>query len=217
MFKVRNLGCSLDDMVLISVSDAAYGAMPGGHSQGGNLVMMAHPQVLQGSGPVCILEGNSTKVHRVVRCSMSAEISALATAYEHGDFVRAVLAELLDADFKVQRWKAQVSRWRHVLATDAKTGYDAVSSEVLPSDRKIAVDVAVLWAVLEADVGCFIRWVPGSEMAGDGLTKWGHNKVLCRVIAQGEWAPADNEQAQALRKLAAVKKAMWRKNHKPAQ
>ena len=180
--------------------------------------MLAHPNVLQGRGPVCILEGNSTKVHRVVRCSMSAEISSLATAYEHGDFVRAVIAELLDADFNIQRWKAHVSRWRHVLATDAKTGYDAVSSEVLPTDRKIAVDVAVLrQAVLEADVGCFIRWVPGSEMVGDGLTKWGHNKVLCRVIAEGEWALADNDEARQLRKLAAVKKAMWRKSHKPVQ
>ena len=172
--------------MLISVSDAAYGAMPGGHSQGGNLVMLANPGVLQGRAPVCILEGNSTKIHRVVRCSMSAEISALATAYEHGDFVRAVLAELLDDRFQIQHWKGHAAQWRHVLATDAKTGYDAISSETLPSDRKIAVDVAVLrQAVLEEDVGCFVRWVPGSEMAGDGLTKWGHNKVLCRVISEG--------------------------------
>ena len=176
--------------------------------------MLAHPDVLTGAGPVCILEGNSTKVQRVVRCSMSAEISALATAYEHGDFVRAVLAELLDFDFDIKRWKAHVSKWRHVLATDAKTGYDAISSEALPADRKIAIDVAVLrQAVLEEGVGCFIRWVPGSEMAGDGLTKWGHNKVLTRVISSGEWALADNAAAQELRRLAAVKKAQWRKSH----
>ena len=212
-FKVRNFGCSLYDLVLISVSDAAYGAMPGGGSQGGNLVMVAHPDVLTGNGPVCILEGNSTKAQRVVRCSMSAEISSLATAYEHGDFVRAVLAELLEPDFDIKRWKTHVSKWRHILATDATTGYDAVSSESLPSDRKIAIDVAVLrQAVLAEDVGCFIRWVPGSEMAGDGLTKWGHNKVLTRVIANGEWALADNATAQELRRLAAVKKAQWRKS-----
>ena len=218
IFKVRNLGCPLEDLVLVSVSDAAYGAMPGGHSQGGNLVMLAHPGVLQGRAPVCILEGNSAKIHRVVRCSMSAEISALATAYEHGDYVRAVLAELLDDRFDIQRWKAHVAQWRHVLATDAKTGYDAISSETLPSDRKIAVDVAVLrQAVLEEDVGCFVRWVPGSEMAGDGLTKWGHNKVLGRVISEGEWALADNEAARELRKLAALKKASWRRSQKSAK
>ena len=78
---------------------------------------------------------------------MSAEISSLATAYEHGDFV----------------------------------------------------------------------WVPGSEMAGDGLTKWGHNRVLCRVIANGEWALADNDEAHKLRRLAASKKFLWRKASKTVQ
>ena len=149
---------------------------------------------------------------------MSAEISSLATAYEHGDFVRAVLAELLDDRFEIKRWKADVAQWRHVLATDAKTGYNAVSSETLPSDRKIAIDVAVLCqAVLDEDVGCFIRWVPGTEMAGDGLTKWGHDKILSRVIAEGECALADTEEARELRRLAALKKALWQKGRKAVQ
>ena len=214
-FRVRNFGCELEELVVVSASDAAYGAMPGGHSQGGNLVMLAHPHILRGVAPVCILEGNSTKIHRVVRCSMSAEISSLTTAYEHGDFVRAALAELVDPEFNLGAWKRHVARWPHVLATDAKTGYDAISSEAMPADRKIAIDVAVLrQAVLEEGVGAFVRWVPGSEMVGDGLTKWGHNKVLCRVIQSGEWALADNQQAQELRRLAALKKSQWRKRQK---
>ncbi|CAE6971831.1 unnamed protein product [Symbiodinium sp. CCMP2456] len=200
-FKVRNLGCPLDEMLVVSVSDAAYGAMPGGHSQGGNLVMLGHPSILQGTGPLCILEGNSTKIHRVVRCSMSAEISALTTAYERGDFVRATLAELINPEFELDNWNKHVAKWTHILTTDAKTGYDAISSEAMPADRKIAIDVAVLrQAVLEEGVGALVRWVPGSEMAADGLTKWGHNKVLSRVISRGEWALADNPQAQELRR-----------------
>ena len=158
-FRVRNLGCSLYDMVLISVSDAAYGAMPGGSSQGGNLVMLAHPDVLTGTGPVCILEGNSAKVQRVVRCSMSAEISALATAYEHGDFVRT-----LTSSVGRRTCQSGGTSWR-------------------PTPRRA-----------------------GSEMAGDGLTKCGHNKVLTRVISSGEWALADNAAAQELRRLAAAKR-----------
>ncbi|CAE7731049.1 RE2 [Symbiodinium sp. CCMP2592] len=214
-FKVRNFGCELEEMLIVSVSDAAYGAMPGGHSQGGNLVLLAHPSVLRGLGPVCILEGNSTKIHRVVRCSMSAEISSLTTSYEHGDFVRASLAELINPDFELTSWKKHVAQWPHILTTDAKTGYDAISSEAMPADRKIAIDVAVLrQAVLEEGIGAFVRWVPGSEMAADGLTKWGHNKVLCRVIGEGEWALADNEAAQALRRAAALKKANCRKGLK---
>ena len=146
---------------------------------------------------------------------MSAEISALTTAYEHGDFVRAALAELVDPEFKLASWKKHEAKWRHVLATDAKTGYDPISSETMPTDRKIAIDVAVLrQAVLEDGISVFIRWVPGSEMVADGLTKWGHNKILCRVLREGEYALADNPQAQEIRRLAAVKKAQWRKSQK---
>ena len=119
--KVRRSGCDLRDLV--------GGAMLKGASQGGNIVMVAALEVLSGLGAICMLEANSTKVHRVVRCSMSAEISSLATAFEHGDYVRAVLAELIYSTFVLTRWKTSVAKWQHILVTDAKTGYDAVSSE----------------------------------------------------------------------------------------
>ena len=128
-FGVKCLRCPLDEVIIVSVSDAAYGAMPGGGSQGGNLVLLAAPGILNRVAPVCIVEGNSTKIHRVVRCSMSAEISALATAFEHGDFVRAVYAELVDHRFELKDWKLHVTRFQHILATDARTGYDALNSE----------------------------------------------------------------------------------------
>ena len=56
----------------------------------------------------------------------------------------AVLAEVLDPNFRIERRKLSAAKWRHLVVTDARTGYDATSSEVLPSDRKIAVDAGVL-------------------------------------------------------------------------
>ena len=67
--------------------------------------LLANPEVLRGNAPVIILEASSVKINRVVRCSMSAELSMAATAFEHGDFVRAVMAELLKASFRLQSWK----------------------------------------------------------------------------------------------------------------
>ena len=214
-FRVRNLGCALEDVVFISASDAAYGAMPGGGSQGGVLVMLAAPQVLDGEAPVCIVEGQSSKIQRIVRASMSAEVSSLATAFEHGDYVRAVFAELVDPGFRLDNCKLSACRWRHVLATDARTGYDALHSETLPSDRKIAIDIGVLrQAMLESSGSSFVRWVPGHEMPCDGLTKWQHKKALTTVMAEGTWALADNPHAQAIGKQAAAKKAAWRRQKK---
>ncbi|CAE7943704.1 unnamed protein product [Symbiodinium necroappetens] len=119
---IRNLGCDLADVVVVSVSDAAYGAMPGGHSQAGLLILLASPDILKGEAPVCAIEGTSSKIQRVVRCSMSAEVSALATCFEHGDFVRAVFCELIDHRFDLKRWKLSVSRWPHYLVTDNRRG-----------------------------------------------------------------------------------------------
>ncbi|CAE7743820.1 unnamed protein product [Symbiodinium sp. CCMP2456] len=215
VLRVRNLGCSLEDVVVLSVSDAAYGAMPNGGSQGGTLVMFASPTVLEGVGPVCILEATSSKVQRIVRCSMSAEVSSLATAFEHGDYVRALFVELVKPTFSLKHWKASVAAWKHVLVTDARTGYDAINSETLPTDRKIAIDVGVLrQGLVEDSAGCQVRWVPGSQMPGDGLTKWHDNGVLLRIMTEGCWSLKDTAEAQELRRQAAAKRSAWRKSQK---
>ena len=214
---VRSLGCSLKDVVILSVSDAAYGAMPNGASQGGTMVLFGNPQVLEGEGTVCIMEAVSTKIQRVVRCSMSAEVSSLATAFEHGDYVRAVFVELIHQGFELGRWKLCVAPWPHVLVTDARTGYDAVNSETLPTDRKIAIDVGVLrQGLVEDGAGCTVRWVPGSQMVGDGLTKWHHNGVINAVMEQGVWSLRDTETSRELRRVAAAKRAAWPKSAKAA-
>ncbi|CAE7522180.1 unnamed protein product, partial [Symbiodinium necroappetens] len=209
---IGNLGCDLEDIIVVSVSDAAYGAMPGGHSQSGVLVLMASPKILTETAPVCALEGSSSKIQRVVRCSMSAEVSSLATCFEHGDFVRAVFCELIDARFQLRRWKLSVSRWPHYLVTDAKTDYDVLNNDTLPTDRKVCIDVAVLrQAIVEDDTSCFVRWVPGAEIPCDGLTKWADNHALRRLLTTGTWALVDSPEAQEIRRQAGIKRAAWRK------
>ena len=39
------------------------------------------------------------KIQRVVRRSMSAKVSMAATAFEHGDFIRAALSEIMHGRF----------------------------------------------------------------------------------------------------------------------
>ncbi|CAE7802348.1 RE1 [Symbiodinium necroappetens] len=213
--RIPNLGCGLEDLVVLSVRNAAFGAMPGGASQGGILIMLASPEILHGDAPACILEGTSNKIHRVVRCSMSAEVSSLATAFEHGDYVRAVFCELVDPTFNISKWKVCASKWPHILVTDARTGYDALSAETLPADRKIAIDVAVLrQGLLSEDSNNLVRWVPGAHMPCDGLTKWSHNKVLVELMTSGVWSLKDTPAAQELRKAAAEKRAIWRRAQK---
>ena len=100
----------VNNMVIISASDAAYGSQPGGHSQGGMVIGIGDQRMLDGEGSFCILEASSMKIQRVVRCSMSAEVSMAASSYKHGDFIRASMAEMFCRDFRLRDWKLWGSR-----------------------------------------------------------------------------------------------------------
>ena len=81
------------------------------------------------------------------------------------------------------------------------------------------IDAAVLReALTEEGASNFVRWIPGREMVSDGLTKWNDNGVLLRVLTKGEWSLVDTEEARALRREAALRKARYAKNvqkHQP--
>ena len=167
----------------------------------------ANPSIQEGLGALVVLEAQSSRLQRVVRCSMAAELSEAATAYEHGDYLRAVFAEIMKPSFRPSHWKMMSSQWRHVLILDAKVAYDALKSETAPTDRKLIVDIAVLREALEDDQGHnFVRWVPGKEIPGDGLAKWYGNGSLERILLNGEWSLTDNEVAAELRRRVAERK-----------
>ena len=174
--------------------------------------MIANPDVLEKKAPVNIVEAQSMKIQRVVRCSMSAELSMAAESFEHGDFIRAVLAELMYQDFTLPRWKWYASHWKHYLVIDAKTGYDVLSSESMTSDRKIQIDAAVLReALVEEGAENYVRWMPGKEMISDGLTKWSDNGILLQVLSEGHWSLVDTDEAKRLRQEAAERKRRYLK------
>ena len=208
--RVPCLGCDLKHMVIVSASDAAFTAQPKGHSQGGLACMVAHPDVLEKAAPVCLLEAQSMKIQRVVRCSISADLSMAAKNFEHGDFIRATLTEVFFADFQLKSWKWFASRWKHYLVIDAKTGYDFLASEAQTSDRKILIDAAVLrQALVEEGTGNYVRWIPGRTMINDGLTKWADNGILLQVMKEGRWNLVDTTEAKALRKEASDRKKRY--------
>ena len=212
---VRKLGCPLEDLVVLSISDATYNSQPGGGSQGGLLVGLAHPDICSGPAPVVIVEGVSSRLQRVVRCSMSAELSQAATAYEHGDYVRAVFSEIMGPKYDLKSWKWYASRWKHILVLDAKVAYDALQSDNPPSDRKLIVDIAILRESLnDKSYQNFIRWVPGKEIPSDGMTKWYANGALEKILRCGEWSLSDTEAAAEARKRAADRKRHAKANSK---
>ena len=175
------------------------------------MVALAEPEILEGEAQLVIVEAASMKIQRVVRCSMSAEVSMAATAFEHGDFVRAALSEMVHGQFVLKEWKLWANQWRHFLVIDAKTGFDVLTSEAQTSDRKIQIDLAVLkQALLEDRSNAFARWVPGHHTVSDGLTKWFGNKALQKGLMEGRWSLKDTDEAQGLRQTAAEQRKRFK-------
>ena len=204
--KISRLEGEWDDLMVLSASDAAFGAQPGGYSQGGLVIAIAEKKILTGEGKLNIVEACGMKIQRVVRCSMSAEISMAATAFEHGDFVRAAWSELIFRDFNIASWKMWSSRWPHYLVIDAKTGYDVLNNDSQTSDRKIQIDLAVLKQALVEGDSNFVRWVPGRHMLADATTKWNPNGALNDALIRGIWSLQDTPEAKELRSTAAQKR-----------
>ena len=211
MVNFRKLRCPVEKAVVIGASDASFASMPRGRSQGGYVVMIANPEVLNGEAPVNVLSYHSGLIKRVVRSSLAAEISQAATTLEETDFVRAVLAEAMYKDFALQNWLSYVARWRQILVMDSRTGYDLLNGASLGEDRRLAIDIAAMKQALQEDGGSrLIRWVPGEELPADDLTKLRGNHRLLQVMKMGLWALKDTETAKQLRADAAARKRTYR-------
>jgi len=115
--------------------------MPRGKSQLGLLLMLANPRLQQGASNVEPIEWCSTSCKRVVRSSAAVEAAAASLGYEHAEFLRAVLYEVLDTAFSTRRWFENAIKCK-ILILDAKAAYDydCLSSDELPADRRTALN-----------------------------------------------------------------------------
>eukprot|EP00913_Durusdinium_trenchii_P012521 g11757.t1 len=200
----RHLGCDLETMVVLGVSDASFSGMPRGRSQGGSVLLVANPTILEGEARVNVLTFHSSLLKRVVRSSLAAEISQAATVMEEADFLRALMAEALDPAFQLRNWMASVAKWRQLAVLDSRTGYDLLNGTSLGEDKRLAIDVASMRQALQEDGAArAVRWVPGEEILADDLTKLIGNGRLMDVLEGGSWALKDTETAKQLRADAA--------------
>eukprot|EP00972_Heterocapsa_arctica_P083220 12262216-Heterocapsa_arctica.AAC.1 len=62
---------------------------------------------------------------------MAVEVRATAETYEHGDYLRAALAEILPADFSARRWKQHASALRQNIVIDDKAALEGLESDNL--------------------------------------------------------------------------------------
>ena len=200
MVTIKPLGCELKDVVFLAATDGSLGNMPRQGSQVGYAILAGHPKVLEESAPVCLLEWCSARCKRIVRSSLGVEVCAAALGYEHVAYVRATMAEIVHESFDVRHWHDFAKEWRVCLVIDARTAFDALESEGLPGDRRVALDMAALREDLKRDaLRSLVRWVPGPQQLADGLTKRFGNAVLEATMAGEGWSLREQEEVRLRR------------------
>ena len=206
----------LSKPAILVVSDASPGKMPRSGSQGGFFIFVTNQSVDQNSTPVGVVQWLSHRLKRVARSSLATEGMALCEAVEHGEYVRACLAEILDPQFDFRKWEEAASWIEMITGTDCKSVYDNVSSERgISKDRMLALDLAQLKETFESQWkedssrhrNAKLRWLPGPRNVADGLTKYVPvQDVMISVLRDGLYCVADD--MRLLSRVAETKQAI---------
>ena len=215
-YEIKIPSVDLTKPAVLVVSDASPGKMPRGGSQGGFFIFITNQSVDEKSTPVGVVQWLSHRLKRVARSSLATEGMALCEAVEHGEYVRACLAEILDPQFNFRKWEEAASWIEMITGTDCKSVYDNVSSERgISKDRMLALDLAQLKETFESQWkedsskhrNAKLRWLPGPRNVADGLTKYvAVQDVMISVIRDGLYCVADD--VRLLARVAETKQAI---------
>ena len=145
-------------------SDASYGKLHDGGSQGGLYVELTSNDL------VAPIAWQSKRINRVVDNVMAAEALAMKEALNTGFLVRALLSELLNR-------KSQDIPLEAV--TDSKSLYEASYSQKSMKDRRLRIDLSIMREYI-LNEKCLVTWVQTDEQLADVLTKDGVDGSVIR-------------------------------------
>ena len=207
------------------VSDASYGNVRDGGSQGGHCVVAFNVGIHQGETVDCnILYWKSGRIHRVVNSTLAAESMSLSRAL--GDLMWCVTLfnELVHVGFELKEWERSLQHRRlcvipgkqegpqNLAVVDAKSLYDHLSKETCgqTSDRRTAIEMQIIRQTL-SELRASIRWVDHNRMLVDALTKMGGNaEPLIQVLRTGQWRIVAEAQEVEHRKVLKAQGALTR-------
>ena len=152
----------LANVRLVVHSDASYGNLKGGGSQGGFIVFISDKD-----GFCSPVAWASKRIKRVVRSTLSAETLAAVDAVDAAYLISKILAEVIG--------RGKEEEIPINLHTDNKSLYDAINTTNLVLDKSWVVDIAALREMNEWGEIHFC-WVDSSHQLADTLTKKGASK-----------------------------------------
>ena len=149
---------------IIVFSDASFGNLSDGSSQGGHIIFMAEK-----SGKCCPLTWQSRKIRKVCKSTLGAESWALVDALDAAELISTQLDQIF-------RGKGL---FPIIGLTDCKSLYDAIRTTNSLEDKGLRIPMACLRQRFNRKEVKFV-WVPTGLQLADCLTKAGASSGLLR-------------------------------------
>ena len=162
-------------------------------SQGGSIILYYDKQLETSNTPrqVSITSWKSTRLKRKTVNTLSAECQSMVQAVGTAHWHRFLLLEALGHELKQDEWERQLASIPYVAITDSKSLFDCLNKTVCTytqaDDKRTAIDIAMLKDDLQKSGG-HPRWIEGSNMLSDPLTKKMKGEFLRRVANNSFWA-----------------------------
>ena len=145
-------------------------------SQIGHVIFFGDASMLKGGTcQLSTLEWRSQACQRVCRSTFGAETMACVEALENTQFLRALMATLLEG--RLVKNEIAKDRWPILCVSDCKSLHDHLHRTGfprIPTDRRLALDLAALRQQLQAEKWgqrVPLQWIPNLYQLADVLTK----------------------------------------------
>ena len=161
---------SVGDCIIECFSDASFGNLSDGGSQGGFVIFLKDRQ-----GRRCPIYWQSRKLRRVVKSTLSAETLALVECAEAASYLGRIIRDI--AKCQALAVHCFVDNRSLVEALDSSRGVE---------DRRLCIDIALLKDMLSRGEINSVSWVRTSEQLADCLTKRGASAQRLRSVISGQ-------------------------------
>ena len=162
-------------------------------SQGGFMTFFydSRMETTERSYPISIINWKSFRIKRCTVNTLSAECQAMLQGVGALHWLRFLIREAQGQDLNIQNWEDEISHLPYIAVTDSKSLYDTIqkccntASHI--EDKRTAIDVTILKRDFKQTKGQ-VRWVEGTRMVADSLTKKMGSSFLREVLTKGRWS-----------------------------
>eukprot|EP00435_Cladocopium_sp_Y103_P075376 s90_g57.t1 len=163
------------------------------HSQGGYLLVY-YDSTLEVSEQLEMMTIAAWKSYKLKRCTvntLSAECQSMIQGIGNLHWHRFLLTEVAGGCLHLDSWEQELKKIPFIAVTDSKSLYDTVTkcrnTSAHIDDKRTAIDLTILKNDLQTTQGQ-VRWVSGTNMVSDSLTKKMSSAFLQKVMRLGRWS-----------------------------